>query len=77
MNNNKMLIFWHLKGCAIMANTNMAEEQNTEAKEVFDSLNGTQKCAILMLLIGSTEEHQQSKQPKLMRMARISSSPNA
>ena len=25
-----------------MANTNMAEEQNTEAKEVFESLNGTQ-----------------------------------
>ncbi len=38
-----------------MANTNMAEEQNTEAQEVFDSLNGTQKCAILMLLIGEEE----------------------
>ena len=38
-----------------MANTNMAEEQNTQAQEVFDSLNGTQKCAILMLLIGEEE----------------------
>ena len=38
-----------------MANTNMAEEQNTEAQEIFESLNGTQKCAILMLLIGEEE----------------------
>ena len=38
-----------------MANTNMAEEQNTQAQEVFESLNGTQKCAILMLLIGEEE----------------------
>ena len=39
-----------------MANTNMAEnEQNTDAQEQLDSLNGTQKCAILMLLIGEEE----------------------
>ena len=38
-----------------MANTSMAEEQNTEAQEVFEELNGTQKCAILMLLIGEEE----------------------
>ena len=39
-----------------MANTSMAEdEKDSNAQEIFESLNGTQKCAILMLLIGEEE----------------------
>ena len=40
-----------------MADSNMAEDtiDDGKAQETFDSLNGTQKCAILMLLIGEEE----------------------
>ena len=42
-----------------MADANMAEKSqtgsDTDAQEIFENLNGTQKCAILMLLIGEEE----------------------
>ena len=40
-----------------MADSNMAEDtiDDGKAQETFDSLNGTQECAILMLLIGEEE----------------------
>ena len=40
-----------------MADVNMAEENgvNKDAQESFENLTGTQKCAILMLLIGEDE----------------------
>ena len=41
-----------------MADTNMAEDtenNDRKAQETFEGLSGTQKCAILMLLIGEDE----------------------
>ena len=40
-----------------MADSNMAEDtiDDGKAQETFDSLNGTQKCAIFMVLVGEEE----------------------
>ena len=68
-----MLIFWHLKGYDIMADSNMAEDtiDDGKAQETFDSLNGTQKCAILMLLIGEEEAANILTNPALDPVAKI------